>query len=340
MPVERDDVVPVAADLRLATPRQVPNREPHAFDPRKLQREHAALKCLRDPPLADALDHADEKLRRPVVVAQHGRGELGPDRLAVRAEVALLEAVLLELARDEPPNRLLGVGDVVGVGDRTRPVKRELLARAANRPAVRVVDLHVAALQIEQRHADRRLLERDPEALLARAQRRVGRPLARHVARDRRVEVDLPVRPCARDDDLRDGDLAPVAMQAREVAAPDAVPARDRERRATNELARPAWRELADPPSADVLIQADPDHSAPAGVDVDEVVVAVGDRHPVRRRLEHRTHRQVRQRPRGLKRRGVRVGPSTVGRRHLDVVQGLTVRGNPGRRERALRRGS
>ena len=138
-----------------------------------------------------------------------------------------------------------------------------------------------------ERHPHGGLLEGDPEALLARAQRGLGRPLARHVARDRRVEVDLAVGPRLHDDDLRHRDLPTVAMHAPAVATPHAVAARDRERLAAHEVARPLRRELADPAAADVLLEPDPDHPPAPGIDVHELLVAIGDRHPVRRRIEH-----------------------------------------------------
>jgi len=77
-----------------------------------------------------------------------------------------------------------------------------------------------------------------------------------------------------------------VAMQAGEVAAPGALAARGLQRLAEHALARPGGRELADPPPGDVLVDADADHPPSRGVDVHEVVVAVGDRDPVRRRLQ------------------------------------------------------
>jgi len=41
-------------------------------------------------------------------------------------------------------------------------------------------------------------------------------------------------------------------------------------------------------PARDVLVEPDADHPAAGRVDVQQVVVAVGDRDPVRRRFEHR----------------------------------------------------
>jgi hypothetical protein len=78
----------------------------------------------------------------------------------------------------------------------------------------------------------------------------------------------------------------PVAVLARQIAAPDALAARDGERLAQDPLARPGGRELPHPRADDVLVGPEADHPAPARVDVHELPVAVGDRDPVRRRLD------------------------------------------------------
>ncbi len=285
---QRDDVVPVAADLRLPRARQVAHRDLGAVDLRQLGREHAALQRVRDAPLAEVLHHADEVLRLSLGVAEEAGADLHPDRVAGGVDVALLEPEHGHRPCDEQLHRVARERNVVGMRDPHRAELHEFLARALHRRAVGVVDLHEVALEVEQRHADRGLLERDPEALLALAQRPFGGALARHVASDRRVEVDLAAGGHASDDDLRDRDLVAVAMQSREIAPPGAVSARGVQRLAEYALARPGRRELADPPAGDVLVEADPDHPPARRIDVDEVVVPVGDRDPVRRRLQYR----------------------------------------------------
>ena len=284
---ERDHVVPVPADLRPARSRQVAHRELDAVDPGQVGRQHAALQRGRGAALPEVLDHADEVLRVAIVVAEQAPADLDPDRVAERVDIALLEAKDRRVARDERLDGVARQPDVVGMRDGCRVELHELLASAPHGLAERVVDLHEAPLQVDERHADRRLLERDAEALLALAQRRLRRALAAHVARDRGVEVDLALRRRARDDDLRRRDLVAVAVHACALAAPDAFAARHVERLAAHPLARPRGRELADLPAGDVLVGIEADHLPPGRVDVDDVVVAVGDRDPVRGRLQH-----------------------------------------------------
>jgi hypothetical protein len=62
----------------------------------------------------------------------------------------------------------------------------------------------------------------------------------------------------------------PVAVAPREVAAPDALGPRDRQRLAEHALARPRGRELPDAQADDVLVGADADHPPPALVDEDQ----------------------------------------------------------------------
>ena len=77
--------------------------------------------------------------------------------------------------------------------------------------------------------------------------------------------------------------------RCRRARSPRQTPSRRAAASASREhaLARPRGRELADPPAGDVLVEADADHPPARRVDVHEVVVAVGDRDPVRGRLQH-----------------------------------------------------
>ena len=107
----------------------------------------------------------------PAVAARGGhpdRLDGGPHHLAVRAQVALDE-VLVAHAPLAAVDHLAADRDVVGMRVLARGVADERLARPAERPAQRVVDVEPAPVHAQDRHPDGRVREAALEAILARA---------------------------------------------------------------------------------------------------------------------------------------------------------------------------
>jgi hypothetical protein len=107
----------------------------------------------------DVLPLADPGDRGARVVAQAGHVGDRPDDRPVELDEALLELDAVQLAAQDLPHRLAVALAVVGVGDVDVARAGELLAGPAEQRAQRVVDAQVAALRVEDRHADRRVVE-------------------------------------------------------------------------------------------------------------------------------------------------------------------------------------
>ena len=111
-----------------------------------------------------------------------------PHDLAVRADVALDELLVPGPAERAVDDRA-AARDVVRVRGLGRRAADQLLAAAAEHPAERVVDLQPAPVGADDRHADRRVGEAAPEAVLA------------HPAQRAEMAREQTERDAARDDD-------------------------------------------------------------------------------------------------------------------------------------------
>jgi len=143
--------------------------------------------------VGDVLELRDEVGGGAVGVAHERPAQHDVDGGAVFPEVALVEAVVRDLAARELPRevRVEVEVDVLGVGDALKGALRELVGGVAGDLAQRAVHAQEAPVETDEPHADRRLLEREAEALFALGERaRDGLALAveaRVVERDRRL---------------------------------------------------------------------------------------------------------------------------------------------------------
>ena len=136
------------------------------------EREPLELGLLAQP-LADVHRVGDEVERLPVRTVHHGAGDPGVHDAAVPVQVALLERHRLVLAVRQP-GELAGVPlAVLRVGQLAERHPDQLVAGAADHRLERGVRAQVPAVvlgaEADHRHADRRVLEGDPEVLLAGA---------------------------------------------------------------------------------------------------------------------------------------------------------------------------
>ena len=145
---------------------------------------------LRRFAVPDVLDDADEMAGRAVQVAHQGDRHLGPDGLAVVAQVTLVQGIG-GVPAGQQAARLVQVGlHVLGVGDVLEPSLQKLFLIVADEFAQPAVDPQETAVGRRQGDTHRRLFEDGLEARLAPAQivpgggqqpTPVGLPLSRAV---------------------------------------------------------------------------------------------------------------------------------------------------------------
>ena len=132
-----------------------------------------AQRVLGAPALGDVLDLGDEVERLPGFVADERDRQQHPAVLAVGPHVALLHPVAAQLAGDDLAHQLEVGVEVVGVGDVLEGQPEQRPGVVADDLGQRAVDAQEAAVEADQRHADRRLLEGVGEALLGLLERAV-----------------------------------------------------------------------------------------------------------------------------------------------------------------------
>ena len=136
--------------------------------------------------LGDVLHLRDDIEGAALLIADDRNGHQHPDIVAPRVAVPLLDLVAGNLAGEELLPCLGVEIDVVGM--RHRPKRRglQLVPGDAGDPAQRIVDLQPAAVHVDERHADRSIVERALEALahLPEALLQVQPRLLRTLARD------------------------------------------------------------------------------------------------------------------------------------------------------------
>ena len=116
--------------------------------------------------LGDVLDVRDG-VAEPAVAAAHGRDvQPHPDELLVGEHHPELERLLLGAAQHHLGVRAGEAADVVGVHQVGGRFTQQLVLGALHQPAVRLVDLDVAAVGAAQHHAQRCAGERQAEAML------------------------------------------------------------------------------------------------------------------------------------------------------------------------------
>ena len=116
----------------------------------------------------DVLHHGDEVVRRSRRRPHQRDGEVAPDDRPVLAHVALVQLVLLNLARQQVPDVVEVDVEVVGMGEVLPGQRREFRPVVAQQVAEPLVDAQPAPLRADVGDADRRALERRAEEPLAR----------------------------------------------------------------------------------------------------------------------------------------------------------------------------
>ena len=194
-----------------------------------------------------------------VRVAEEADGEQHRHELPRLRQVTLLHRVGVDLAGEQTlAEREMGV-EVVGVRDLLERHLQELLGGIADEVAERPVDLEPAPVERDERHADRRVLERCLELLLRRLQLAFVPCAIGDVVGDREKPED-DAAPAQRDDP--DRVLAPVAPEHR----------LGRLRRAGERLPvelhdiRPVGEQVVEPPSDRVRLLARRVHDPQVGV--------------------------------------------------------------------------
>ncbi len=120
--------------------------------------------------LRDVLDLRDHVERLNPIIADQRDGHEHPELMAPGVAVALLDLVALDLAVQQL-SQLLGVEiDVVRIRDGLERRCPQLVPGITGDPAERVVDLQPATFHVNERHADRRAVERGLEPCMDLAQ--------------------------------------------------------------------------------------------------------------------------------------------------------------------------
>ena len=115
--------------------------------------------------LGEVLDLADEVQRPAVLVGRQRDRQQRPDHAPVGVDVALVHLVGRAPAGEHVVDeREVGV-EVVGVREVLERELQQLLLGVADELAQRLVDVEPLALEPDQRHADRRVVERGAELL-------------------------------------------------------------------------------------------------------------------------------------------------------------------------------
>ena len=157
--------------------------------------------------LRDVLDLRDEVERLPGVVAHERDRQQHPALRAVRADVALFHAVAAPLAGDHLTHELEVGLEVVRVRDVLEGQLQQLSGLVPDDLGEGAVDAQEGAVESDQRHADRGLLEGVGEALLGLLERAVhgraddGVRARAHVAGDLAALVAQLHRPAPDPDD-------------------------------------------------------------------------------------------------------------------------------------------
>ena len=117
--------------------------------------------------LADVLRLRHEIARLPMLVAYHRHAQLQVHCVAVLVEVALLQLIGVALAGQQLAEQFHVGVEIVRMGDGGDVQRQQLVLAIAEHLAHRGIDAQEAAVRMDQGHADRGVLKRAEETLLA-----------------------------------------------------------------------------------------------------------------------------------------------------------------------------
>src|SRR4051794_15594769 len=157
--------------------------EPAVVQPGQVIASSEALQLAVEPlSVGDVLHLRHETPSVAVFIASQGHPQLRPYRRAVTAQVALLQLVARDAAAKQFAEELdVGV-EVVGMGDLMERPAGQLVGGVAENRAQRRIDVQAAAVQVDEGHADGRVVEGATQLLVRDPAQVCARNLARTVA--------------------------------------------------------------------------------------------------------------------------------------------------------------
>ena len=126
---------------------------------------HVAQLALHHAPLGDVHKVRQDLERVAIRITQHAYVARDPDRVAVCAQQPAVTDVAVNLTADQLGVHLCALLELLGMGDRRKVHREQLVARVAGDVTHRVVCLQQPPVRARDRHPHRSVLKRDLEAL-------------------------------------------------------------------------------------------------------------------------------------------------------------------------------
>ncbi len=190
---EHRDALPALLGARELTPEALDELQPVGQTGERVVHGLVRERLAAGAPLADVLDLAHEVHRLVLDVAHERRAHRHPHRVAVVVHEPLLELRALGHAGEESPHLLATLVAIVGMTELEHRRCQQLRLAASEDLHQRAVHSEQPTVDRDERHADRRVLERAAEPLLGLTQLGFGAAAvgqvagADHDALDRRV---------------------------------------------------------------------------------------------------------------------------------------------------------
>jgi len=171
---------------------------------RKTQQRFALPELIGGtPPLVDIFDDPDELIGSADVVDEQRQREAAPDGRAILMDVALLQRRCGQGSGDHLRGQIFFDRAVIGVGERDAGLVQQLLRGIADDHAQTTVRLNVGAVEGDEAHADRRVIEEHAKTQLTIVQRFCGPVLRRHIREAQVLHNVIVAKPTARQETLR-----------------------------------------------------------------------------------------------------------------------------------------
>ena len=150
----------------------------------------------------DVLDHGEAVQRQTLGIADDGRGQCGPNDVAILLHVSFLHPIAGDFPTEHPPGKFPIYLQVFRIRDIPEGHSGEFRFGVADHATQRTVDLQEAVILSHQRNAQRAFFKHLAETLLAFAQRSLGFLALRDIETDARhtyrltgiIQVDRTLR--------------------------------------------------------------------------------------------------------------------------------------------------